>query len=63
MHYLNFRQNGHNRNSNAEDEVEADENFVLCAVVRFGVIHIEEHDSSKSQRIEDEGAGQKSCKK
>lgn len=60
LHYLNFRQNGHDGHNDAEYEVEADEDLVLCAVIRLGVKHIKEHDSSERQGIVNDGEGQQS---
>ncbi len=57
LHYLNFGQNGHNGHDDAENEVEADEDLVLCAVIRCGVKHVEEHDSSESHSIVEDGEG------
>lgn len=57
--YLYFVQNGHHRDDNTEDEVEADEDLVLGAVVRFGVVQIEKHHGSKSQDIVQNGEEKK----
>ena len=61
LHYLNSGKNGDDGHNDAEDEVEADEDLVLGAVVRFGVIHIEEHDSGESHSVVDDGERQQSC--
>ena len=47
--YLNLGQDGHHRHNDTEDEVEADEDLVLCAVVRLSVVNVEEHHSSEGQ--------------
>lgn len=62
QHYLNFGQNGHHGHNDAENEVEADEDFVLCAVIGPGVKDVEEHDSSESQDVVDNGDKQQRCK-
>lgn len=61
LHYLNFGHNGHDGHNDAEYEVEADEDLVLCAVVRSGVKHVEEYNSSESQGEVCDGDGQQSC--
>ncbi|TNN86120.1 hypothetical protein EYF80_003537 [Liparis tanakae] len=53
--------NGHNGHDDAEYEVEADEDLVLGAVVRFGVKHVEKHNGGESQGVEEDGEGQQSC--
>lgn len=40
--FLNFGEDGHNRNCNTEDEVQADEDLVLCAAVRLSVEDVEQ---------------------
>lgn len=55
-----MRQDGHNGNNDAEDEVEADEDLVLRAVIGLGVKHVEEHDSGERQGVEDDGEGEQS---
>ena len=61
--HLNFGQDGHDGHGDAEQEVEADEDFVLGAVVRRRIKHVEEHDGSERQRVEDEGEGQQGCER
>lgn len=62
QHYLNFGQNGHHGHDDAENEVEADEDLVLRAVIGPGVKDVEEHNSSESQDVVDNGDKQQSCK-
>lgn len=61
LRYLNFGQNGHDGHDDAENEVEADEDLVLRAVVGFGIKHVEEHDGGESQGEVEDGDGQQSC--
>ena len=49
--HLDFGQDGDDGDDNAEDEVEADEDLVLCAVIRQCVVHIEQYHGSKGQGI------------
>lgn len=48
---LHFWKNGHHRHNDAEDEVEADEGFVLGAVIRLCVEYIEQNHSGKGTDI------------
>jgi hypothetical protein len=41
--YLYFGQDGDDGDDDAENEVEADEDLVLGAVVRLGVVYVEQH--------------------
>ena len=41
--YLYFGQDGDDGDDDADDEVEADEDLVLGAVVRLGVVYVEQH--------------------
>lgn len=61
--YLHFGQDGHHGHDDAENEVEADEDLVLRAVVRLGVEDVEEHDSGESQGEVGDGDNQESCKR
>lgn len=49
--YLYLRQDRDNRDDDAKDEVEADENFVVCAVIWLCVINVEQHHGCESQCI------------
>lgn len=60
--YLYLGQNGDNRDDDAQDKVEADEDLVLCAVVRLRVVDVEKHHSSDSQSVVDEGERQQAWK-
>lgn len=51
--YLNFGEDGHNRNCNTEDEVQADEDLVLCAAVRLSVEDVEQCGKDDRQDIEE----------
>lgn len=51
--FLNFGEDGHNRNCNTEDEVQADEDLVLCAAVRPGVEDVEQRGKDDRQDIEE----------
>lgn len=50
---LNLRENGHDRGSNAEQHIDADEDFVLSTTIRVSVVHVEEHQSHQGQHIVD----------
>lgn len=56
--HLYFRQNGHHRNDDTEDKVEADEDFVFSTFIGFCVVHVEQHHSSKGQCIVQDGKEQ-----
>ena len=56
--YLDFGQDGDDRDDDAEDEVEADEDLVFSAVVRLGVVHVEQHDRCERQRVVEDREGQ-----
>lgn len=56
--YLNFGQDGNNRDDDTEDKVEADDNLVLFAVIRLRVVNIEQHNSGESQSVIQEGERQ-----
>lgn len=60
-YYLNFGQDGDDGYGDAEDEVEADEDFVLSAVVRLGVVEIEEHHRGKRQCIVEHSEEEETC--
>lgn len=49
--YLYFRQHRDNRGHHAEQHVEADEELVDEASIRFGVEDKEQHDSNKWQDV------------
>lgn len=61
MLYLYLGQDGDNGDDDAEDKVEADEDLVLCAVVRLRVVDIKQHHSSDSQCIVENGERQQAC--
>lgn len=48
---LYFWKNGHHRHNDTKDEVEADEDFVFCAVIWLCVEYIEQNHSSKGTDI------------
>lgn len=60
IHYLDFRQDGHDRCSNTQQHVDADEDFVLSAAIRVSVIHIEQDQRHQRQSIVDGCGRQKS---
>ena len=49
--YLDFGQDGDDGDDDAEDEVEADEDLVFSAVVRLGVVHVEQHQRRERQCV------------
>lgn len=51
--FLNFGEDGYNGNCNTKDQVQADEDLVFCAVVRFGVEDVEQHGKDDRQDIEE----------
>lgn len=51
--FLNFGEDGHNRNCNTEDEVQTDEDLVLCAAVRLSVEDVEQCGKDDRQDIEE----------
>lgn len=51
MPYLYLRQDGDNGDDDTEDKVEADEDFVFCAVIRLCVVNVEKHHSSDGECI------------
>lgn len=56
--YLYLGQDGNNWDDDAEDQVEANEDLVLRAVVRLCVVNVEKHHSSDSQCIVEDGKRQ-----
>lgn len=60
--YLYLGQDGDNGDDDAQDQVEADEDLVLRAVVRLCVVHVEKHHSSDSQRVVEDGERQQAWK-
>lgn len=53
IHYLDFRQNRYDRCTNAQQHVDADEDFVLSAAARVSVIHIEQDQRHQRQSVVD----------
>lgn len=49
--YLYLGQDADDGHDDTEYEVEADEDFVLCAVIRRSVVNVEKHHSSNGQCI------------
>lgn len=41
--YLDLRQDGQNRSSDAEQHVDADEDLVLSAAIRVGEVQVKHH--------------------
>lgn len=60
--FLYFGENRDNRHDDAEDEVQADEDFVFSAAVRLGVVHVEQHHSSEGTCVVQNGKGQQGSK-
>ncbi len=58
---LNLRQDGHDRGSDAEEHVDADEDLVLSATIRMGVVHVERNHRHQRQQVVQCGDGQQSC--
>lgn len=58
--HLDLGQYGHNRDDEAEDEVDADEDLALCATLGLGVVDVEQHYGRNGGGIEDEGEDAKS---
>lgn len=56
--YLYFGQDGDDGDDDAENEVEANEDFVLGAVVRLGVVDVEQHPWGEGQCVVEEGERQ-----
>lgn len=48
---LHFWKDSHHRHNDTKDEVEADEDFVLCAVIWLCVEYIEQNHSSEGTDI------------
>lgn len=61
IHYLNFGKHSNDGYYDAEDQVEADEDLVLGAVIRLGVEHVEKHNSSESKGEVDDGDEEQRC--
>lgn len=53
--HLDFGQDGHGRDDDAEDEVDADEDLALRAALGLGVVNIEQRDGRNGGSVEDEG--------
>lgn len=49
--YLYLGQDADDGDDDTEYEVEADEDFVLCAVIRRSVVNVEKHHSCDGQCI------------
>ncbi len=58
---LHSWKNSHHRHNDAEDKVEADEGFVLGAVIRLCVEYIEQNHSSKGTDIVHQCERQQGC--
>lgn len=56
--FLNFREDGHNRNCNTKNQVEADEDLVFCAVVRLGVEDVEQRSKDDGEDVKEACKGQ-----
>lgn len=59
--YLYLGKDWDNWNDDAEDQVEADEDLVLCAVIWLSVVNVEKHHSSDSQGVVEDSEGQQAC--
>lgn len=57
---LDARQDGEDGGGDAEQHVDADEDFVLCAAVRVSVVHVEQHQGHRGQHVVHRGNGQQS---
>jgi len=58
---LDLWQDGHDRGCDAEEQVDADEDLVLSAAIRVGVVHIEHDQSHQRQQVVDCSDRQQSC--
>lgn len=61
IQYLYLGKDWDNGNDDAEDQVEADEDLVLCAVIWLSVVNVEKHHSSDSQGVVQDSEGQQAC--
>lgn len=59
---LDLRQDGHDRGSDAEQHVDADEDFVLGAAVGVGVVDVEHDQRDQRQQVVQRSDRQQSCK-
>lgn len=57
---LDLRQDGQEGGSDAEKHVDADEDLVLGAAIRVGVVHVEHGQSHHRQQVVDRGDRQQS---
>lgn len=57
---LDLRQDGQEGGSDAEEHVDADEDLVLGAAIRVGVVHVEHGQSHHRQQVVDRGDRQQS---
>lgn len=56
--FLNFGEDGYNRNCNTKSQVRADEDLVFCAVVGFGVEDVERHNRDDRKDVNEACEGQ-----
>lgn len=54
-------QHGHDGDAEAEQHVDADEDFVLGAAVRVGVVNVEQDQRHQGQQVVERGDRQQSC--
>lgn len=59
--HLDVWQDGQQRGSDAEQHVDADEDLVVGAAVRVGVVKVEEDHRHHRQQVVDGGDRQQSC--
>lgn len=58
---LDLRQDGQNGGSDAEEHVDADEDLVLSATIRVGVVYVEHDQRHQRQQVVHCGDRQQSC--
>lgn len=58
---LDLRQDGQNGGSHAEEHVDADEDLVLSATIRVGVVDVKHDQRHQRQQVVDCGDRQQSC--
>lgn len=58
---LDLWEDGHNRGSDAEEHIDADEDLVLSAAIRVSVVDIEHDQGHQRQQVAHCGDRQQSC--
>lgn len=58
---LDLRQDGHDRGSNAKEHVDTNEDLVLSAAIRVGVVDVEHDQRHQRQQVVHSSDWQQSC--